>query len=119
MSKYNNLDARIELEQTIFQDIKNAFEKRGFQVRHNGTSGSHAPAGLPDIEIWNDKYHINVEVTKSKGAQQDRELNSISDHLNQIKNQFPNKKCYCIFVSPETPKRMLDGIKAYNRLKDA
>jgi len=119
MSRYDNLDARTELEQVIFQYIKNAFEKRGFQVKHNGTSESHAPAGLPDIELWNDRYHITFEITKTKGAQQDRELNSIRDHLNKIKNQSPPKECYCVFVSPETSQRMLDGIKDHNRQRDA
>lgn len=119
MSKYDNLDARKELEQRICQDIKIAFKKRGFEVRHNGTGETHAPAGLPDIEVWNDKYHLTFEVTKSKGAQQDRELNSIRDHLNTVKNQNPSKECYCVFVSPETSQRMLDGIKDHNRQRDA
>jgi len=119
MSKYDKLDVRTELEQIIFDDIKNAFEKRRFNVKHNGSPTSHAPAGLPDIEVWDDIFHINVEITKSKGASQDRELNSIRDHLNQIKDSYADKDCYCIFASPETSKRMLDGIKDHNRQRDA
>jgi len=115
MSKYDELDARTELEQTIAQDLKAAFKKRGFQIKHNGTTTSSAPGGVPDIEVWDSNTTITFEVTKRKGAQQDSELNSIRDHLQRTKANNPNKQCFCVFVSPETAYRMIEGIRDYNR----
>lgn len=115
MSKYDALDARTQLEQTITADLKLALEKRRVMVVHNGTPESHAPPGLPDIEASNQQAVLTFEVTKSKGAAQDRELNSIRDHLNQIKSDNPSKHCHCVFVSPETSSRMLDGIRDHNQ----
>lgn len=114
MSKYDHLDARHHLEQTIAADLKTALEKRGFTVIHNGSDGSHAPAGEPDIVVSNRQVVITIEATKSKGAAQDRELNSIRDHLNQAKENSGNKRCYCVFASPETSARMIDGIRDHN-----
>lgn len=113
MSKYDLLDPRTELEQTIARDLKSALEKRGLTVIHNADEG-HAPAGLADIVVSSRTTVITFEVTKSRGASQDRELNSIRDHLNQIKAQSGKKKCYCTFVSLETSSRMLDGIRDHN-----
>lgn len=45
MSKYDELDARKELEQETTKDLKIAFEKRGFTVKHNGTANGHAMGG--------------------------------------------------------------------------
>lgn len=114
MSKYDSLDPRTELEQQISIDLKNAFEKRGFEVRHNGNE-SHAPAGYPDIEFFNSSLHFNVEVTKKTGSQQDSEFNSIKEHLQKTKQENSHKNCFCLFVSPETSKRMIDSIRDYNR----
>ncbi|MBS9806329.1 AlwI family type II restriction endonuclease [Bacillus toyonensis] len=114
MSKYDLLDPRNELEQTITQDLENAFEKRGFEVRHNGGL-SHAPAGVPDIEFFNETYHFTVEVAKRLGAQQDGEFNSIKDHLQKVKERSSEKQCYCLFVTPQTSKRMFDSIRDHNR----
>jgi len=119
VSRYEYLDARIQLEQVIAQDLKAAFEKRGFWVKHNGTADSVAPAGVPDIEVWDSFTVLTFEVTKRKGAQQDAELNSIRDHLRQVKESNPEKKCLCVFVSPETSRRMLDGILDYNRQRES
>lgn len=117
MSKYDSLDARNELEQIITTDLNNAFQKRGLTAEHQGETGSHAPAGAPDIIIANGTLRITVECTKSKGAAQDREFNSIRDHLQQIKNDDPSKNCFCIFTSPETSQRMLDSIKEHNLIR--
>ena len=114
MSKYASLDARTELEQIIAEDFKAAFEKRGFTVKHNGGL-THAPAGVPDIEMFDSNYHFNIEVTKRVGSQQDGEFNSIRDHLNTVKNNNNQKNVYCIFISPSTSQRMIDSIKDHNR----
>jgi len=117
MSKYDNLDARTELEQTIATDLKNALEKRGFSVRHNGTSTMSAKAGVPDIEAWTDTIHVNIEVTKTTKSSADREMPSITDHLTKTKNFHPTKKCFAVYVSPETHYRMINGIRDYNLVR--
>lgn len=61
MARYDNLDARTELEQAIAKDLDLALQERGFTVRHNGTSGEPVKSGSPDIEIWTNVLHINVE----------------------------------------------------------
>lgn len=117
MSKYDNLDARSELEQTITNDLRQALSKRGFSVKHNGTAEKSAPAGVPDIEVWTDKTHINVEVTKTIKASSDREMPSITDHLNKRKIFYPKKACFCIYVSPETHYRMVNALLDYNQAR--
>ncbi|WML26281.1 AlwI family type II restriction endonuclease [Neobacillus sp. OS1-33] len=114
VSKYDSLDPRTELEQEITVDLKNAFEKRGYEVKHNG-GVSHAPAGYSDIELYNDLFNINIEVAKRYGAQQDGEFNSIKEHLQKVKETNNQKNCFCIFVTPETSKRMIDSIRDFNR----
>jgi len=114
MSKYDNLDARRELEQEITKDLERALGKRGFSVRHNGTYDSHTPAGKPDIEVWNDYAHINVEVTKSTKSMQDREWQSIKDHFEETKRNYSSKKCFVWFLSPETYYRTINSIKDWN-----
>lgn len=111
---YQKLDPRKELEQTITGHLKNALEKRGFTVTHNGSLTTHAPPGLPDIEVFDDKYHITVEVTKLKKSSSDREMLSISDHLQKTKEKKPQKKCYTIYVSPETHYRMINAVRDHN-----
>ena len=81
LTQYDHLDANKELEQTIAGDLKLALEKRSFTVRHNGTSNSPAKSGAPDIEVWNESAHINVEVTKTTKSGADREMLSVADHL--------------------------------------
>lgn len=114
MSKYDELDAYTELEQEITKDLKKAFEKRGFEVRHNGTLKSQTGGGKPDIEMWDNQIHINIEVTKTKKSSQDREYQSIKDHLLNIKKQYPLKKCFMWFISPETYYRTFNSIKDSN-----
>lgn len=113
-TKHDTLNAKTELEQTIAKELKSALEKRGFQVKHNGTSEIHAPAGVPDIEVWDDQYHINVEVTKSTKASADREYLSIKDHLEGTKKEHPRKKSFVWYISPETHYRMINAIREHN-----
>ncbi len=104
MSKYDNLDARKGLEQQIAQDLDRALVKRGFTIRHNGTAESHTPAGKPDIELWDETTHINVEVTKRSKSSQDGEWQSIKDHFEETKRNNANKKCFLWFVAPDSPR---------------
>ena len=115
MTKYDALDARTELEQTIAEDLRQALEKRSCTITHHGSSSGHAPGNIPDITISNRHVVITFEVTKSRGASQDREINSIRDHLYNIKKKSGNKKCYCVYVAPETTQRMLDAIYDFNQ----
>jgi type I restriction-modification system DNA methylase subunit len=118
MSKYDGLDARSGLEQEVAQDLRAALEKRGFTVIHNGTASSHAPSGVPDIVVG-DGQVLTFEVTKSSGAAQDREINSIRDHLYQVQSDNPYKHHFCVFVSPETSSRMFDAIRDHNQQRAA
>ena len=65
MTKYDNLDAHTQLEQSIAKELLTAFGKRGFTVKHNGTPETPAKSGMPDIEMWTTGLHVNVEVTKT------------------------------------------------------
>jgi len=114
--KYDSLDARKELEQYITADLKRALEKRGFEVKHNGTATSHAPAGFPDIEVWDEKHHINVEVTTRRKSSAEGEFLSVKDHLEKTKQEYPIKKCFSIYVSPETHYRMINAIRDFDIL---
>jgi type I restriction-modification system DNA methylase subunit len=117
MSKYDGLDARTQLEQTIALDLRNALEKRGFTVRHNGTSTRSAPSKVPDIETWTEDVHINIEATKTTKSSADREMLSISDHLNKTKAFHSQKQCFAIYVSPSTHYRMINAIHDYNLVR--
>ena len=114
MRDYCVLDPRTELEQYLTEDLKLAFEKIGFQVNHNG-GVSHSPGGVPDIEMFDDEFHFNIEATQLTGTNADREYPSITDHLTKT-SENSEKKCFCIYVSPETSIRMIDRIKEFNNL---
>ena len=116
MSKYDNLDARKELEQEITKDLKKALEKRGFQVIHNGTIENSALGNVPDIELFDAHYHINIEVTKTTKSNADREFLAIKDHLEKIKEQNPTKICFVYYISPETHYRMINAIRDHDIL---
>lgn len=118
MTKYDNLDPRRELEQVIAKDLKRGLEKRGFTVRHNGTKDRHAPANKPDIVVYDSYNHINVEVTKSTKSRADREFLSIKDHLEKSKRLNSNKKCYVLYVSPETHYRMMNACRDFSILNE-
>ena len=107
MSKYDNLTPR-EVEQAMTADLKAAFEKRQMTVRHLGQ------AGCPDILVENDSVLLIFEPTKRRKTQQDGEFPAIRDHLIQKKNENPTKACFCVFVSPETSRRMLENIREHN-----
>ena len=114
MTKYDDLDPRRALEQTITGDLKLALKKRGFQVWHNGSPTKPAPRDKPDIETSTKEVHINVEVTKTTKSSADREMLSVADHLTKIKASHPAKRCFAIYVSPETHYRMINAIRDFN-----
>ena len=96
MTKYDGLNAYTELEQAVAQDLSVAFSKRGFTIKHNGTTDKPAKARIPDIEMWNTNLHINVEVTKTTRSSADREMLAIADHLVTSKKKYPSKKCFSL-----------------------
>lgn len=114
MTKYDSLDASTELEQIIAKDLLLALGKRDFAVKHNGTPDRHAKSGLPDIEVWTDDLHINVEATKTVRSSADREMLSVADHLAGSKKNHPDRKCFAVYVSPETHYRMVNAIRDHN-----
>lgn len=118
MTKYDTLDPRRELEQTITKDLKRALEKRGFTVQHNGTRSQPAPAKKPDIVVYDHNTHINVEVTKTTKSSADREFLSIKDHLQKSKRLNSTKKCFAIYVSPETHYRMMNACRDFSILNE-
>jgi type I restriction-modification system DNA methylase subunit len=118
MTKYDNLDARTELEQVITADFVKALTKRGFMVTHNGSKTNCAPGGLTDIQAISEKIIINIEVTKLKKSSQDREFQSIRDHLMNTKTEKQKHKCFCLFIAPETSQRTIDSIKDHNNQRE-
>jgi len=107
---------KLEIETTKL--LKLGFGRRGFTIIHNGNMKNKASGGKPDIEVFNDNFHINVEVTKTKKSQADREFNSIKDHLLDAIKKYPAKKCFCLYISPETFKRNMDSFSLFNRGRD-
>jgi len=118
MTKYDNLDARTELEQKITEDFKKAFSKRGLEVTHQGKPKSSATGGRPDIIAKSNKIIITIEPTKTKKSNQDREFQAVRDHLITIKEANPKHKCFCLFISPETSQRTIDSIKDHNKQRE-
>lgn len=118
MTKYDSLDARRELEQIITEDLRRALKKRGFSVQHSGTRTQPAPAGKPDIVVFDQGTHINVEVTKTTKSSADREFLSIKDHLQKSKRLDSKKKCFAIYVSPETHYRMMNACRDFSILNE-
>lgn len=114
-TKYLSSDlspTQLEIETTKL--LKLGFERRNFGVKHLG-EGKTTPRGKPDIILFNDKYHINIEVTKTTKSQADREFNSIKEHLQDSADKNKTKKCYCIYISPETFKRNMDSFSLFNK----
>jgi len=118
MTKYDNLDPRRELEQTITEDLERALGKRGFTVQHNGTRSQSAPANKPDIVVFDHNTRINVEVTKTTKSSADREFLSIKDHLLKSKRQDSSRKGFIIYVSPETHYRMMNACRDFSILNE-
>lgn len=119
-SKYDDLDASLELEQQLHADLKAALEPRGCEVIHHGADngGIHAPGGKPDIEIRaaNHRRLILVEVTRRKGSAADGEFPAITDHLNRAIDAGGFDDYCLLYVSPATSPRMSTNLRdLYNR----
>ena len=114
MTRYDHLDPRKELEQTIAEDLRRALEKRGFAVQHNGMGDSNAPSEKSDLEVYDSSVHLNIEVTQTTKSSADREFLSIKDHLEKTKRDYSRQRCFVIYASPETHYRMINAMRDYN-----
>ncbi|WP_160050291.1 N-6 DNA methylase [Nocardiopsis sp. FR4] len=119
-SRYDDLDASLELEQRIAADLRLALEPRGCQIIHHGSSSGarHSPGGKPDIEIRDaeNSHLILVEVTKRKGSAADGEFAAVTDHLNREAAKRKFDKYGLLYVSPSTSARMSMNFRdLYNR----
>ena len=114
MSRYDELDPRTGLEQKISADLKRGLEKRGFTIKHQGTSTKNASGHKPDIIIFDSNTQINVEVTQTTKSNSDREFLSMKDHLEKAKKQNIGKDCFVLYCSPETHYRMINAIRDYD-----
>lgn len=122
-SRYDELDASLELEQRLSADLKIALEPRGCEVIHHGTNsgGRHAPGGKPDIEIRDRPNNrlILVEVTKRKGSAADGEFNAIVDHMNRAVDAGGYDDYGMLYISPATSARMSMNLRdLYNRTRE-
>lgn len=97
-------------------DLKRALEKRGFTVEHQGTSTMNAAGDRPDIIVDSEFVRINVEATQTTKSSSDREYPSIKDHLEKAKKGNVRKKCFVLYVSPQTHYRMVNSMRDYNIL---
>lgn len=121
-SRYEDLDASKQLEQTIAADLLAALGPRGCEVKHHGTATSPAPGGVEDITVVDPTAgrRILVEVTKRKGAAADGEFAAITDHLDKAVAIGGYHDYCCLYVSPATSARMaLNIIDRHNRLRQS
>jgi len=116
-SRYDNLDARTGLEQTIAKELERALGKRGLKVQHYGSETFCAGGDKPDIIVYDDRLHINVEVTKTIKSGANREFLAIKQHLLDVKKANPEKRCFVIYCSPETDYRMINAFLDFNMMK--
>lgn len=109
-SRYDELDASLELEQQFAADLRAALEPRGCTVVHHGTNagGRHSPGGKPDIEIRGPgaSFLTLVEVTKRKGSAADGEFAAVTDHLTHAVASGGYRKYGLLYISPSTSARM-------------
>ena len=109
-SRYDELDASLELEQQFAADLRAALEPRGCAVVHHGTNagGRHSPGGKPDIEVHgpDSSFLLLVEVTKRKGSAADGEFPAVTDHLNRAVTAGGYKHYGLLYISPSTSARM-------------
>lgn len=109
-SKYDDLDASLELEQELTADLRAAFESRGCQVVHHGANngGRHAPGGKPDMEIRDPNYRrlVLVEVTRRRSSNADGEFIAVTDHLKKAIAAGGYDDYALLYVSPSTSARM-------------
>lgn len=119
-SRYDELDASLELEQQIASELREALEARGCVVVHHGSSngGRHSPGGRPDIEVRDpaNARLILVEVTKRRGSAADGEFGAVTEHLNRAVAAGGYSHYAMLYVSPATSARMSTNFRdLYNR----
>lgn len=125
-SRYDELDASLELEQRFAADLRAALEPRGCTVVHHGTNagGRHSPGGRADIEVRGptSSFLLLVEVTKRKGSAADGEFPAVTAHLNSAVSTGGYQHYGLLYISPSTSARMGTNFRdLYNstRARDA
>lgn len=116
-SKWDDLDASTEIEQSVTEDLKKAFEPRGATVTHHGTATRHAPGGRPDIVVSasDGSLDLVVEVTKSTGAAAEREFVSTTDHLENWAQANDAEDTHMVFAAPKIGARLRKMFLEFNR----
>lgn len=122
-SRYDELDASLELEQQFAADLRAALEPRGCTVVHHGTNagGRHSPGGKPDIEVRgpDSSFLLLVEVTKRKGSAADGEFPAVTDHLNRAVGAGGYQRYGLLYISPSTSARMNTNFRdLYNATRE-
>lgn len=115
-SRYDKLDPRMALEQEIVKELQRGLQKRSFKVFHCGSPTFCAPGDKPDIIVYDEKVQINMEVTRTVKSGANREFLAIKQHLLDVKKTQPQKRCFTVYVSPETDYRMINAIRDFNIL---
>lgn len=114
-SRYDELDASLQLEQQFATDLRAALEPRGCQVIHHGTNagGRHSPGGKPDIEVRGPdaSFLLLIEVTKRYGSAADGEFPAITEHLNRAVANGGYPQYGLLYISPRTSARMSSNIR--------
>jgi type I restriction-modification system DNA methylase subunit len=96
--------------------LRDVFRNRGLDVRHNGSAKRTAPGNKPDIDLNSESSHAIVEATKLRRvAQANNEATSVPAHLDQRAREYPHKRVFGIFVSPETADRTRQAFRRYNQ----
>lgn len=116
-SKWDELNASTEIEQSVTKDLKKAFEPRGATVTHHGTTTSHAPGGRPDIVVSasDGSLDLLIELTKSIGAAAEREFVSTTDHLNNWASASTAASTHMVFAAPRIGARLRKQFLQFNR----
>ena len=71
--------------------------------------------GSSDLILLVDKYQFVFELTtiKSKSGQEKAEAFAVPDHINNHKNEYPNKKTVGFYLAPHVHNRIIENFTNY------
>jgi predicted RNA methylase len=95
------------LEQVVAQDFKEALEKRGAAVKHDGKSGR------PDIIVEGPDFAVVVEIALRSGADAASEYLAIRAHRDLVEFET-GKPTHLLFSCIGTPARIIRAIREEN-----
>src|SRR6266446_6484338 len=96
-----------DLEVTVAQDFKDALEKRGATVKHDGKSGR------PDVVVVGPDFAIVVEIALRSGADAASEYLAIRAHRDLVEFET-GKSTHLLFSCIRTPTRIIRAIREEN-----